>query len=250
MVLVLGVTLSGAIQWTRADDPPAKPDADRAIVGPRVDEPLDQLLDRLNAGDSEIRSAAREKLMLLTRDDLPSLLEVVRKKLPLSPTQLAELRQIVLHVYLTHEHGFEGDGSGFLGVTGPGNLEEPALIRGRTIGYDAYRVLREGDTIVGMQVQRGPGVGEMKRIESFSDLRQVIVATHPGNWILVRVIRNGQPVEVTVHLASRIELVGQANGQPTNENPNLPRAKAYWNLTFAPVLEPAATQPAADAENR
>lgn len=229
-----------AIGTARADEPAA--DQGNASTGsfppPTIDQPLPDLVKQLDARDLTVRDGAREMLMLLRRDELPKLLEAARAAGKLSSAQTALLREIVQHVYLTQEHGFAGIGAGFVGVSGPGGGSgSPAVVQGRTIGYDAYRVLREGDTVVGMQRTQD---AEMRPIENFDALRTIVGNTRPGEWLLVRVIRNGAPVEVTVRLAARPprEITG-------NDNPDLPDAQRYWEETFSPALTPATTQPQA-----
>lgn len=231
----------------RADDPVDANPVERAeaapsrINAPKIDRPLAEYLSALDERDPVLREGARETLMLLERKDLPRLLSAAHEAMPLTTMQRSALRDIVLHVYLTEVHGFKGDGAGFIGISGPMDIGEPAIIQGRTMGFDGYRVLRDGDTVVGMQVAPRP----MQPVANFNDLRNIVLATRPGNWILVRVIRNGQPVEVLLHLTARIEQPGMAvGGVSPNLNPLLPQAQAYWDRTFAPALDQPSTRPA------
>jgi hypothetical protein len=132
-----------------------------------------------------------------------------------------------------------------MGVNMPSRADQdpeaalPAVILGRVIGHDAYRVLREGDTVVGMQVMKSPEA-RMSSIGSYRDLRAFLRNTAPGDWILVRLIRNGEAIETSLRL-------GLNSGAGRNENQDRlfhEAAKHYWATQFAPLFKGQSTAPA------
>ena len=240
IVLLLALCAASAIDAGRNVTPPTSQPTSQPTK-------LAELVDQLESHDPQIRDSAREELMLLTRDDLPALLGVARKAGRLSTMQISLLRDIVQHVYLTEIHQFKGNGIGFIGIPRPADFQDAAVIPERIIGYDGYRVLRDGDTIVGMQLQRNAN-RQMQTVKSFVELQEFMKMTRPGDWLIVRIIRNGQPMEATLHLAGRDE----ANGRPaiagmTNQNPYLQEAQMYWRDSFQPSLNAATTRPAGES---
>jgi hypothetical protein len=247
-----------------------------ALAQPTTAPSLNALVFLLANRDPAIREQARDRLMQLTRADLPALAEAARGR-PLLPTQRSLLHDIVVHVYLTGKHDFTGDGSGYLGITAPAsvaytdeqveggvvdnaqaangepvpdnNAEPPApptrrgaVVQSRTPGCDAYRVLEIGDVITAVS-RSGTAEGKdpaFVRVTGFSQLRPMLETTRTGDWITLRILRNGEPREVRVRLARRPPT--DMNGNPTNE---VYEGEDYWKNTFERARNgPPSTAPA------
>src|SRR3954469_16269738 len=101
MLVTFAVTCGGVA--IGADRAPATAPAKRSPATqpfPELDHAR-RLVAQLADTDYERREAARIALMGLRRADLPALREAVRQSVPLMPSQVAVLRDIVTHVYLT-----------------------------------------------------------------------------------------------------------------------------------------------------
>lgn len=209
-----------------------------------IQRPLVDLVRDLDSTDQRIRESARMQLMLLGASDLEQLLTAARSARPLSNMQLSNLREVVIHVFLTRDHNFSGAGRGFMGIqmgsfaNDEQSLRLPAVVVGRTTGYDASRVLRDGDTIVGMQ-NLSRDSKSMSVITNYADLQGFLRDARVGEWILIRVIRNGEAVETGLHLAPR-----PPEGVGSVENPNYVVAEFYWRDKFAARLNDPASRPA------
>ena len=139
---------------------------------------IQQWFADLTDRDADVRETATDRLMQLTRGDLPSLRHVVEQARPLAPTQSEVLHDVVVHVYLSGET-YDADWTrGFLGVTqmpgtsavavpdpdagdAPAAAADPAApgnplagqewgvpVGDRLPGFCAYGVLRTGDIIL------------------------------------------------------------------------------------------------------
>jgi hypothetical protein len=239
-------------------------------TAPATPESLRSLVVALGDRDPAMREQARDKLMQLTRADLPAVAEAARGR-PLLPTQRSLLHDVVVHVYLTGKHDFTGDGSGYLGITSPnsvatiegvqgievpevlpGNGEEadpestPPTRRGvvvqtRVAGCDGYRVLEVGDVITAItRPDSGEkNAGQLVRVTGFDQLRSTLANSRAGEWIVIRILRNGVEHEIRARLAPRPR--DDNNGNPVNETPE---GEDYWKKTFERALTgPPTSQP-------
>src|SRR3954470_19614943 len=92
---------------------------------------IKQLLAQLAADNYLTRENARIALMGLKRSELTLLRDAVRQSMPLMPSQVTVLRDIVTQVYLAGDiYVADEDGRGFLGVHLPfwGRPEERSLL--------------------------------------------------------------------------------------------------------------------------
>ena len=190
-------------------------------------------LDRLVDADPVARLAARDELMLLTRDDLPTLRRVVSER-PVGPVLRNALHEIVVHVYLTGEHNFKGPGPGRLGFIVTGGEIGPPVVGRRMPGFDAYRVLEDGDTIVGIATDEGDKPNTIVPVSTLLALLNELTPTTPGEWVRVRIVRNGQTLEVPIRLSQQVKL--QPMGEP---EPLLDIGERYWSESFEPALHAA-----------
>ena len=203
---------------------------------------LTAAISRLDDRDPEVREAARMSLMSLTRDDLPRLREAVAGAAPRVTVRDA-LRDVVMHVYLTGKHNFAGAATAYLGIASIPAPSESPTVRSRMIGYDAYRALRDGDVIVALRPPPGRRRGEAENaflpIRSIEYLQEILATVRVGEWIGVRVLRDGESVETRVRVGPRSPALMSSKGI----NPSLDEAREYWTREFAPALAPA-TRPA------
>lgn len=208
-----------------AAEPPARPPA---ALPADVATNLAQLDDR----DPETRQLASTALMSLTRDDLPALRDVAVRQ-PSSVTLRAALHDVVTHVYLTGKHRFQGAVNGYLGVVAVPTLDVPPTVILRTIGYDAFRALRNGDVIVGIRLGgRGPAVAD---VPSMDTLVNALSRTRAGDRLMLRVLRDGTLTDVDMTLGPKPLNLDMTKGA----NPAYPEAEAYWRREFAPALDAA-----------
>src|SRR4051812_46373868 len=61
---------------------------------------IEKWFDNLASSEPQVRDDARTKLLGLGKIDLDTLREVVRRSVPLAPSQSGVLHDIVVHVYL------------------------------------------------------------------------------------------------------------------------------------------------------
>ena len=207
---------------------------------------LQQWFEELTNQDAEVRQQARVKLMGLRRKDLPALRELVENSRPLAPSQAAALQSIVAHVYLSEEPYVKREGVGFLGVTpAHGRMEhwsEPdadfsqqqtgAVVLERLPGFVGYRMLLDGDVIVGI-VER-PSL----RIRGPADLISSIGGHRAGETIHLKVVRGMKVIEVRVTLDTRYEDPERRDEQSIREfiRERELAAQEYWQEHFAPLL--------------
>src|SRR2546423_15400731 len=92
------ITLIGASLC--ADDQPAAPTTAPATRPSLPLASVKRLVNQLASSNYPDRESARIELMGTKRADLPILREAVKQSLPLEPSQLAVLRDIVAQVYL------------------------------------------------------------------------------------------------------------------------------------------------------
>ena len=114
LLAMLCITLACACDPARAEDPAtqAAPQTQPAVAAGLIKRWFDQLSD----ADPNLRDDATDQLMQLKRDDLPILRKVVQEALPLTPTQMEALPEIVSQVYLSGERYEVQPDAGFLGI--------------------------------------------------------------------------------------------------------------------------------------
>jgi hypothetical protein len=210
---------------------------------PTLERPLEDLIRDLASTDQRRNDAARSELMLLSFKEIGRLRQAVAG-MPITKSQVAALQEIVAQIFIANEMPKTGAGWGFMGIQMPISNDEderallPATIPGRVMGCDAYRVLRDGDTVVGMQGMTRKDAA-MTVISNYRDLRAFLRTTAAGDWILIRAIRNGEAIEVPLQL-------GLNNGGRDQDVQKLQKhfADQYWAKEFAPVLKQASANPA------
>lgn len=198
---------------------------------------------RLGDRDPDVREQARIELMGLHRSKLDALRAVVEKARFVSPEQASVLRDIVVHVYMAGEPQPPDESpNGFLGVrimldtvAVADEQEQDASrvvgigVEGRFPGFCAFRMLRDGDVIVGVE--------EHPRIvfNSREVLQGTISMMRPGQTIHLRVQRGGQTLSVPVTLDARPREAQGSFELLLQERLN--RAEEYWQRAFVPLLE-------------
>jgi hypothetical protein len=199
-------------------------------------------LAQLAHADPEVRAQARFELLGLDPAELPRLRQAVADARPLAPSQSAVLREIVEHVFLSGEAYEVAPGDApFLGITmteGIFNLDdanprEPWQRLGVTVGermpgFAAYRVLLDGDIIVGMDE-----LPELQ-IRSPSDLVEALRTRQAGDTVHLRVLRGGRVLRLAVVLGQRpmwAERFGRDEVQVRQQ-----AADTYWLQHFAALV--------------
>ncbi len=206
---------------------------------------LATLVRALADPDAETRDAAREALMGLKPPDLPALRRAAEALSPLPTPVGVTLEDVVIHVHMAGGIQEQGSASGFLGVSAPADDRFPqarfgdplpqgqgAFVNERIRGFVAYRMLRDGDLIVGIEA---PGLNVIVR--DFVTLSQVIPNLRPGVQVTLRVRRGAEVRPVPVRLDPNIR---QRFADPATFDAFMSRlereAAAYWDNTFAPAL--------------
>jgi hypothetical protein len=196
-----------------------------------------QLADR----DPEVRERARIDLMGIQRKDLPALEKVVAENRPVQPSQAAVLRDIVRHVYIAGEpYQAASSSSGFLGMRWENGEEgfwpDPpgVIVDERIPGFCAYRMLRPGDVIVG--IEELPDVQFANR----TDFTNAVQRFEAGETITFLVLRGGNVQKVPLRLDARpaAAVLGRAPElMIAFESERLTKADEYWSRAFAPLVE-------------
>jgi hypothetical protein len=155
----------------------------------------------LSDADPAMRSRCRYELMGLKRQELPLLRGVLEELAPLDPLLLPDLRQIVVHVYLSGEP-YDAERSGFLGIRMPGEMDDEdaagtIVVKDRMPGFCGYRVLRDGDVIVDIEER---ALAQPAERQQFIDAVQMLNA---GQQVHLKVLRQGQPLRLAVMLDAR-----------------------------------------------
>lgn len=228
----------------RAESPqPVKAPATQPALNPREAQ-IKQWLGDLASADAPVRQMARLNLMSLQPAELPVLRKVCQQALPLSRAQLESLKEVVGQLYLASELHKENSKNGFVGVRlgiGRNDFSDSMpgiVIYRRIIGFVGYRMLQDGDIIVGLQ--EAPEV-RMDRIEDFT---QAVSSRGPGEEIHLRVIRAGKEIIVPIKLDPKPDWTRQVTriigeepeDQPYDERINL--ANQYWSSDFGQGIDP------------
>jgi hypothetical protein len=241
------VTLLIATTFIVAQDhAPATPAATTAPAATQPSTPLPaikQLLAQLAADNYLTRENARIALMGLKRSDLPLLRDAVRQSLPLVPSQVAVLREIVTQVYLAGDiYVAEEDGRGFLGVHMPNwgapeersllNVERGVVVVSRVPGFCAYRMLQDGDVLLSM----ANGAGSTIEFASNDQLVDAVRSAKAGDTVQFEVLRQGQILTIPITLdrkpmSLQVQLqIEEFNGRRADQVNDL------WDRDFAPLL--------------
>jgi len=199
---------------------------------------ISEWLGGLADGDDAVREQARAKLLGISRDQLPELREAVQQALPLERSQMAALKEIVIHVYLTGETFESVPEQGFIGIRSAPQHLRPPVMEGVLIqdgellmGFCGYGSLQTGDVIV--RVAEYPE----KTIRSTVDLSDAI-KRDSGKTVHLDVLRRGQVVRISMKLNGRPTLAQQGEAV-LNEllHERLVKAEEYWQQAFAPLVE-------------
>jgi hypothetical protein len=203
-----------------------------AITAPATQPDIKRWFDDLADRDPDVREGARVELLGIPRKTLPELLAIVEKSRPLRPSQISELHDIVTHVYLAGEP-YDALGAGFLGLSWPNRLTEvwkdPAglVIAERLKGFVAYRFLRDGDVLVG--IEEFPN----RKFNSSMELSDALREIGGGNRATLLVLRGGRVVHVPLELDFRPNWPAEVEQtRALREN----KAEEYWDQTFGKVV--------------
>ena len=121
------------------------------------------------------------------------------------------------------------------------------VVRDLVPGFVASTVLREGDVITRLSVEQPVGFGGQRlnyRIDSYDDLRSLLLTLRAGQPIEVGLLREDQPMTVRLELDRRVETTGEEWLALTDEADR--RAETVWRETFARSFDadPLAFSPA------
>ena len=236
-----------------------------------MDPTIARAFDRLADPDPDVRAAARDQLMGLSRPGLAKLLDVVRAARPVRPAQAAVLYDIVRHVFLATDPDGLGapdpvdpppaDGEvapglyhpvrGYkMGIRWPTNQPDDGRLGTPVIerwpGFPAYRLLHDGDLILAISVRPDlpPDQLPNRLTPTFHDVQRAMADALGIRDIVLTVLRDGRPVHIPMRLVAQpIELIGDVSGVAAEAylRECRDRADAYWQSTFAPAL-PATDQ--------
>jgi hypothetical protein len=192
-------------------------------------------LNDLAAEDAPTRAEARRKMLGMSAAQLKELRQLVADGQAVLPAQREALYEIVYHTFLrTRPYPvLQGDNGSFIGlfgqqVTDGGGSSSVAFERCLP-GFDAYRVLENGDRIVG--VDELPEL----RFEGSNPLGPVRQGFKAGTVIHFRIIRDSRVQRVALQLSmtplwQQFRDMGELEAREE-------LAKTYWQREFAPLLE-------------
>jgi hypothetical protein len=190
-----------------------------------------QLADR----DPETRERARINLMGIKRKDLAALEKVVAESRPVQASQAAVLYDIVTHVYMAGEpYAVNETMGGFLGLRNMSDWDPPpgVMITTRIPGFPAYRMLREGDVVVG--IDEFPDTA----ISGSNDFVSVLRTVPAGSVVTLRVLRGGNVQKVPIKLDPRPAAANNlGDAMALLESTRQTKADEYWARAFAPLVE-------------
>lgn len=236
------LAIAGApVGRTVADDTnPARPADAKAQNTARN---LRKAFDGLSDNDPDVREAARRALLTLNRKDLPVLRDIVKQRAPLMPCESEVLRDVVTHVYLAGANTPVEDGSrGFVGVYFDPDQETTELsvpgveIRHRMPGCCAYRYLEDGDVV--LSVGKQPTV---LAVRVPREMTQAVQLYSAGETVTFEILRRGRVIQIPVVLGARPKELPSGEFIPEFLSQRLADATGYWEQTFQPVLDAAAT---------
>lgn len=258
-------------QTTTASETATRPATSAAAPTTQPIADVQRWFDGLADADADVREASIQKLMALTRDDLPTLRQAVAATKQLELTQTTALHDIVIHVYLSGET-YEANGAqGFLGLMQSNDLVDGFVVvkvpeeavageaaagaerRGvpvgnRLAGFCGYGALRTGDVILaftialdlnGQAVAPGvqPNATEFTRnLPDWATLIDVVRRIPGGTHVGFDVLRQGRLMRIPIILSPR-----PAWAEPgVDFEPLLlereRKSEAYWQKVFAPLV--------------
>lgn len=221
LFLLLSLQLHGLLA---ADDAPATQPSDVA-----------RWLNDLAAEDAPTRAEARRKMLGMSAAQLKELQTLVANGRAALPSQREALYEIVHHTFLrTRPYPvLQGDNGSFIGlfgqqVTDGGDYSSVSFERCLP-GFDAYRVLENGDRIIG--VDELPEL----RFEGGNPLGPIRQNFKAGTVIHFRIIRDNQFQRVALQLSAtplwqQFRDLGELEAREE-------LARTYWQREFAPLLE-------------
>ncbi|HSI35732.1 MAG TPA: hypothetical protein VK986_19275 [Tepidisphaeraceae bacterium] len=205
---------------------------------------VQRLVADLGDADAAKRDDARVALMGLRTKDLSVLRDAVRRSLPLAPSQRFVLQEIVTQVVLA-DQTYPTTPGGFLGIRLPSEMaaDERSLLgieRGVSVmtripGFCSYRLLREGDVIVG--IVELPG----EPIDSPRQLIAAVLKASAGDTLTFEVVRRAELIRVPITLDAKPDFGGEIPSLNQFENDRAKLAEDTWDRDFAPLFKDADT---------
>lgn len=258
-------------QTTAAAQPTTSPTTLTAAPATQPIAEVQRWFDGLADADADVRDASSQRLMALTRDDLPTLQRVVAATKQLALTQTTALHDIVIHVYLSGETYEVNGAQGFLGlmqgdplhdssvvVSVPANpADEEATageerrgvaVRNRLPGFAGYGALRTGDVILAFSIaidRNGQAVGHdmqekvteyNRNLSDWGTLIDEVGRIPGGTRVGFDVLRQGRLMRIPIVLSPR---PAWAKTFEETEPVLLERerkSEAYWQKVFAPLV--------------
>ena len=203
---------------------------------PSAGEALRTWYRQLADPDPDVREQARINLMGIKRRDLATLEKVVAENRPVQASQAAVLYDIVAHVHMAGEPYQTIDTmGGFLGLREMKDWDSPpgVMITTRIPGFPAYRMLREGDVIVG--IEEFPD----HEITGFNQFIALMRQMPAGTTLTFRVLRGGNVQKVPITLGHRPAAAAgnDVTAMSLLESTRQTKADEYWARAFAPLVE-------------
>lgn len=235
MIMTLAAAPLSAVE--RSPKPPATRPASEA-------NSLKRLLRQLASDDAAVRDAARVALMGLKRTDIPALRTAVAESLPLEPSQIAALREIVMHVALVGAE-YEAMETGFLGVRVP-NWQQPddqvllnvgrgVVVLSRIPGFCAFRTLQDGDVILSVTID-----GTTVPLNASEELTTTVGKVPAGKTVSFELVRQGQIRRADITLDPRPVAADRERSPQSLLDALLgerfDQAKRTWERDFLPLL--------------
>jgi hypothetical protein len=224
-----------------ADGGPATaPAATQPAAGQSIAS-IKRLIRELAADNYPARDGARLALMGLKRSELGALRDAIKQSLPLEPSQVIVLREIVTQVYLAGDlYLAEEDGMGFLGVHLPQwerpedrallSVERGVVVMGRVPGFCAFRMLQDGDVLLSMAAVGGVNV----ELSTKEQLIAAVKSVRAGERVTFEVLRQGEIRSITVTLERKPLNLEQQIEEFTGRRAE--QAEQLWERDFAPLL--------------
>jgi hypothetical protein len=191
-----------------------------------------------------VRSQARHDLLGLSAADLPTLKNVASSMRPLRSEQWLALRDTVLHLSAAPlpvngpKVGFLGLSQVNVGMPFDSDVVQGAIVPKRSLGYDVYRALEEGDVITGVDYK-----GDTLPIFRWNDLVITVQKLTPGQETVLHIRRDMETLAVRVKVAERADLDSRADINEQDQfNSELDSRVAVgrkrWSEEFVPAIGP------------
>ena len=185
-----------------------------------------------------IRADARSWMLAMERPDLLVLKDVVKRSRPIHRSQVAVLREIVMHVYLRSDpYVREEEDRGFLGVMFGAEFEvsEPESggveIRRRMPGFCAYRYLEDGDVI------RAVVGNPTREVHIPGDVIMEVKRYAAGDTVVLEVLRDGRVIRVPIILDPRPKSIGNEAMTADFLGRRQTEAENYWDEHFDALVK-------------